>query len=279
MKKLITYFRSIRWFEINVRAGAPFLAMLITLPAINTAHIQRIAHALIAFFFGWAHGYTMNEWGGYTGDVYDPSKLKRPLLAGKISPREILTFSLVCAGICVILYYLLDPKLLVIVWLSLCIGLLYNHPRINVKKVPFASFFVLFAVSVNDTLLGWLVFSSTLHQGFLLGTFFGLLGLAGICYHEAGDYESDLKAGIETNAVRFMFYTASCLYFILLTTIHIVPGYLFLGFLITYPVYLYFIFQCIKSSISTPTMHRFIKQYRVLYGVIGLYMAVCLIAA
>lgn len=267
--------------------GAPLLAMLITLPELNTVNILRMAHALIAFFFGWTHGYTMNEWGGYEGDSHDPSKAKRPLLAGQISRREILMFSLICAGICVILYSLLDPKLLFLVGLSLFIGLLYNHPRITLKKVPFASLFVLFVVSISDTLLGWLVFSSVLYQGCLVGGFFGLLGFAGICYHEAGDYESDRTTGIATNAVRygkkpvfilgFVFYSISCVYFIFLTILNIIPTGLFLGFVFSYPVYIYLFYRCIKRGMDTTAIHDFINQYRTFYGVVGLYMVLYLI--
>ncbi len=282
--KLIAYLRSIRWFEIAVRMGAPFVAMLIACPVINAAAVARIVHALAAFFLGWAHGYTMNEWGGYAGDAHDPLKSKRPLLAGMISRREIFVYSLACAAACVILYYFLDPKLLFIVALSLIIGFFYNHPRITLKKIPFASLGVLFIVSINDTLLGWLVFSPALDTGLVLGVFFGLIGLAGICYHEARDHESDRAAGMRTNAVRFgkklmfklgiVFYTLSCMYFILLTIYEKVPGMLFLGFLASFPVYLYFVYRVIRLNMTTPAIHDFITQYRILYGVIGAYMIV-----
>jgi 4-hydroxybenzoate polyprenyltransferase len=267
--------------------GAPLLAMIIAVSDLNLTNIARMVHGLVAFFFGWAHGYTFNEWGGYAGDVHDPFKTQRPLLTHELSRREILVFSIILACIGVALYCLLNPMLLPIVFLSLCIGVLYNHPRITLKKVRFASFFVLFIISIDDTLLGWLLFSHLVYQGVLIGLFFGVLGCAGICYHETGDYESDRIAGIQTNAVRFgkrklfylgfVFYTVACLYFITLTVFSIVPGMLYLGFLITYPGYAYLVYQCIRGGLEASAVHRFITRYRILYGMIGLYMMIMLL--
>lgn len=287
MAKLKYYIESIRWFEIAVRIGGPVVAILIALPEINVANGFKIVHALVAFFFGWAHGYTLNEWGGYAFDKHDPSRATTPLLSGKISPKEMLTLSIACALICILLYALLDLRLLTIVFLDILIGILYDHPKISLKNVPLASFFILFIVSINDVLLGWFVFSSEFSKGFFLGIYFGLLGLAGINYHEAGDYDSDKKAGITTNAVRFgkkksiilgfTFYTISCVYFILLILFKIIPKNLYPILLITYPIYIFIFYRCLTSNMSSSAVHLFIKRYRILYGFIGLYMIALLV--
>jgi 4-hydroxybenzoate polyprenyltransferase len=287
MAKIKYYVRSIRWFEIAVRMGAPVVAMLIAVPALNILNGMKMLHALIAFFFGWTHGYTLNEWGGYAFDKHDPTKVKAPLLSGKISPDEMLVLSIVCAFVCIVLYALIDPRLLIIVFLSILIGVLYDHPKTSLKNIPLASYFVLFIVSINDVLLGWLIFSSDFSRGLLIGIFFGVLGLAGINYHEVGDHDSDKKTGIKTNAVRFgkrkifivgfIFYTVSCGYFVLLTVLKIVPVNLYLVFIISYPAYIYIFSRCLKANINTAAVHLFIRHYRIIYGVMGFFIIFLLI--
>ncbi|HEC77538.1 MAG TPA: hypothetical protein ENI34_00160 [candidate division WOR-3 bacterium] len=284
MKKLIFFIRSIRWFEIGVRMGGPLTAMLIVLPAHTRLHLMKMGLALLAFFFGWVHGYTLNEWGGYASDRLDPRRMDKPLITGNISTREMLGFSIVNAFFCVVLYAFLNPWLLIIVFFDIAIGVLYDHPKTALKAIPFASFAVLFIVSVNDVLLGWLIFSTEPVKGIIFGIFFGILGLAGISFHEAGDYESDRDAGIKTNAVRFgkkriltagfVFYTLSCFYFILLTILRIIPSDLYPVFIVTYPVYVYIFYRCIKAGATSAAIHLLIKRYRLLYGCIGLYLLI-----
>ena len=162
MKKLVYFIRSIRWFEIAVRTGAPIIAILIIAPEFDFANGIKIVQGFIAFFFLWAHGYIFNEWGGYDFDKEDISKAKTPLLAGKITPRESLILSIVFASISIILYTLLDIRLLFIVIFDIIMGIIYVHPKILLKNVPILSFIILFIVSVNDFLLAWLLFSSDL---------------------------------------------------------------------------------------------------------------------
>ncbi|MGB3340174.1 MAG: UbiA family prenyltransferase [bacterium] len=179
MKKLICLIRSIRWFEIAVRTGAPVMAILIVSPEINLATATRIIHSFVAFFFLWAHGYAFNEWGGYDFDKNDTSKAKTPLLAGHIAHRELLTLSIVFAVISIIMYSLLDIKFLLIVIFDIIMGFAYVHPRILLKNIPIASFIILFVVSINDFLLGWLIFSPDISRGLLIGIYFGILGITG----------------------------------------------------------------------------------------------------
>lgn len=287
MEKLRYYFKSVRWFEIAVRMGAPVIAILIALPAFNLVTGFKALHAFIAFFLLWAHGYAFNEWGGYAFDKLDASKAKTPLLAGHVSSNEFMILSITFAAISVVLYAMLDMRFLIIVFFDIIMGILYVHPKILLKNVPIASFVILFIVSVNDFLLGWLVFSPSITQGLLIGIYFGLLGITGQHFHEAGDCDSDKKANIRTNAVRFgkknifiigfIFYTLSCIYFILLSLLQIIPQYLYIVLLITYPIYFVIFYKCLKSSMGSSDIHCFVKRYRQLYGFIGLCFVVQLL--
>ncbi len=285
--KLSYYIRSIRLFEIAVRMGAPLIALLLTLPEPNGANWLRVIHALGAFFFLWGHLYTFNEWAGYSFDKHDPSKRITPLLTGKVAPQEMLLFSIFLAVICIILYAVLDARFLIIVFVDILVGILYAHPKILLKSVPFVSFAILFAVSVLDFMLGWLVFSPSLHQGLLIGIYFGILGIAGQHYHEAGDYDSDKKAGIKTNAVRygkrgifisgFVVYTLSSVYFCLLTHLRFIVGNLYLIFVIAYPIYVVIFYRCLRSGVHSAAVHCFVKSYRFLYAIIGLLLIIMLL--
>lgn len=279
--------KSIRLFEISVRMGAPLIALLLTLPELNVVNGIRVIHALGAFFFLWAHLYAFNEWAGYSFDKHDPSKRITPLLAGEIVPREMLLLSMIFVLISIILYAFLDIRFLIIVLLDILIGILYAHPKILLKGIPFVSFVFLFIVSVLDFLLGWFVFSSSFHKGLLIGIFFGMLGIVGQHYHEVGDYDSDKRVGIKTNAVRygkkrifirgFFLYTFSCLYFCVLTFLKILHGYLYLTLVLSYPVYLFIFYNCMRADMTSSGVHLFVKRYRILYGFIGVAMICVLV--
>ncbi len=281
MVKLRCFLKSIRWFEIAVRMGAPLIALLLSVPVINLANSLRILHALCAYFFLWAHLYTFNEWLGFPYDRHSSSKLS-PLLSGKISQSEMLLLSVVFASVSILLYALLDVRLLFIVVLNILIGILYAHPKILLKNVALASFVILFIVSINDFFLGWIVFSPLVYKGLFVGFYFGILGIVGQHYHEAGDYEADKSAGINTNAVRFgkqsvfifgfIFYSLSCLYFFFLTFLELIPRNLYSILLVTYPLYLFLFYVCMKSNLQASEIHGFVIRYRILYSIIGLYM-------
>jgi 4-hydroxybenzoate polyprenyltransferase len=280
MKRLMYLIRSIRWFEIAVRTGAPAVAILIVSPELNLATGIRIIHSFIAFFFLWAHGYTFNEWGGYDFDKNDTSKAETPLLAGHIAHRELLILSIVFGVISIIMYSLLDIKFLLIVIFDIVMGIVYVHPKILLKSMPIASLIILFVISINDFLLGWLIFSPDIFRGLLIGIYFGILGISGQNFHEAGDHDSDKKANIKTNAVRFgkkyifilgfIFYTLSLIYFVILSLTDVVPECLYIILVVTYPIYVAIFCRCLKSGIETSNVHHFVKKYRLLYGVIGL---------
>ena len=287
MKKLSYFIRSIRWFEIAVRTGAPIIAILIISPSLNLSTITRIIHSFLAFFFLWAHGYAFNEWGGYDFDKNDTSKAKTPLLAGHITHRQLFFVSILFATITIIMYSLLNIKLILIVIFDIIMGFVYVHPKILLKNVPIVSFIILFVVSINDFLLGWLIFSSDISRGLLIGIYFGILGITGQHFHEAGDHDSDKKANIKTNAVRFgkkhifilgfFFYTISFVYFLILSFIKIIPEYLYMILIMTYPVYIAIFYRCLKSGVTTSGVHNFVRKYRLLYGIIGLCFIILLL--
>jgi len=287
MKKVVYYIQSIRWFEIMVRMGAPFLALLLTTPPFSMFVFLRIVHALVAFFFLWAHVYAFNEWGGYPSDTRDLSKAHTPLMSGKIRRSEMFTLAWVCMFASVVLYALLDVRLLLIACADSIIGILYVYPKVLLKDVPFISFLILFLVSVGDFALGWLIFSPYITHGVLIGLYFGILGIAGQSYHETGDYDTDKKSKIRTNAVRFgkkrifvigfVLYTISCLYFCLLAQQAIVPDYLCIPILVTYPLYALLFAVCLRAQLQSSAIRRFVVRYRILYGGIGSIMCILLL--
>lgn len=270
-----------------MRMGAPLIALLLTFPELDIANSIRVIHALAAFFFLWAHLYSFNEWAGYSFDKHDPLKRMTPLLSGKVAPGEMLALSISFALISTILYGVLDARFLIIIFIDMLVGIVYAHPKILLKSEPFASFTILFIVSVLDFLLGWLVFSPSLREGLFIGIYFGILGIVGQHYHEAGDYDSDRRVGIKTNAVRFgkrrifitgfIFYTIGCVYFCILGFLESIVGNFCLIILITYPVYVFIFYECLRSRIRSSAVRLFVKRYRLLYGIIGLYVIVRLI--
>jgi 4-hydroxybenzoate polyprenyltransferase len=286
MTKIKYYIRSIRWFEIAVRIGAPVFAILLVIPFFRLSTMLRAGHAIIAFFFLWAHGYSYNEWGGYYTDKIDNRK-STPLITGALSRLEIFRFSIILGALSLVLYLFLDSRFLIIAIFDIIVGICYVHPRILLKHIPLVSYLIMCIISITDFLLGWCVFSSQIGNGILIGIFFGLLGIVGQKYHEAGDADADARAHIKTNAVRFgkkkiflsafIFYTISVAYFIILTILKIIPDLLWPVLVVIYPLYVFFFYRAWKSGLDTDTVHHFILQYRILYGIIGLYFIIRLL--
>ncbi len=280
IRKLSAYLKAIRWFEIGVRLGSPLIAILLSIPALNYGHFSSAILGLIGFFFCWVHGYALNEWGGYYYDRYDPSKGDRPIISGALSRDEMLKLAIVAAVICVTIFAMLRPVLLLIVGFDIVLGIFYCHPRLVWKGKPFFSFFALFSVSVTDFLLGWLIFSNDIKTGATIGIFFGLLGITGISFHEVGDYDSDLRAGVRTNAVRFgkgpiswigfLSYSLALFYLHSLIYRHLIPEGLIYPFLLTYPIYLFLFWRCLRGHFGAMAVKSFIRGYRLIYFVIGI---------
>lgn len=276
--RIIKYINSIRWFEIFVRCGAPFLGVILSVKGLEEISFLRFFLLLFSYFLLVSHIYLYNELKGKGFDLLDSFK-KTPLLKGELSNLSLFIFSIILLSISIIIYYFLNPLFLIFAFVNLFMGITYVHPKILLKNKPIFSILFLFIFNFNDFLIGWLLFSKISLLGILLSIYFGLLGSTGQIVHEVKDYDADKIAGIMTNAVRFggkklffvgiIIYSISVIFFIFVSYKYLKIPY-FLPLVISYPFYLYLFLYTLRENLKRDILHKFVFYYRIMYVFIGI---------
>lgn len=275
--RFIKYFTSIRWFEIFVRCGAPFLGVILSVENLREISFLRLFLLIFSYFMLISHIYLYNELKGKGFDFLDSFK-KTPLLKGDVSYFSLFIFSLIILFSSIIIYFFLNPFFLIFAFINLLMGILYVHPKILLKDKPIFSIIFLFIANFNDFLIGWLLFKKITFEGILISIYFGILGAKGQIIHEVKDFEADKISGIRTNAVRFgkkrlffsgiIIYSISTLFFVFISLRYFKEPY-FIPQLLSYPFYLYFFINVIKRGFDRAELHKFVFCYRIIYILIG----------
>jgi len=275
---ILRFLRSLRWLETFVRLGAPFLGVVFSVNNIYDINILKLFLLLSGYFTLVSHIYLYNDLKGKGFDLLDTLK-KTPLLKGEVSYFSLFLFSLLLLFYSIIVYYFLNPIFLIFLFIDIIMGITYVHPKVLLKNRPFFSIIFLFISNFNDFLIGWLLFGKINITGILLSVYFGLLGAAGQMFHEVKDYEADKISGIRTNAVRFgqknifflglITYSLSVLFFIYISLIFLKKPY-FIPHILTYPFYISYIINNLKTDFNRNNFQRFVVFYRFMYIFIGI---------
>lgn len=268
MKKIV----NIRWIEIGTHGGTVLLGAFITIPGFNIPNLARFFLGFVAYLLISSHILFFNDWAQSTLDS----------LSNKKQSKKVLTVSLLSLFFAVVIYALLSYKLLILAIVSAMLWACYAHPKIFLKKKPFISFFIALTSGAIEFLGGYILFADFSPHALFFALFFGILMMAGQHYHEAGDYEVDKKAMIKTNAVRygkkkifiygFLWYSIACIYFSMLYFTNIINKPFFIILWLTFPFYVYFYLNCVKQGITIDSVKQFVKHYRLIYIVIGIYI-------
>lgn len=284
--KLRIYLKSVRLKEVLFFSGIPLLGALFSAPLLDKAVIIRIAILIIAVILAGAHVWGWNNLCGLEADKkYD--RRKDFILARQISPKGLLVLSLAPLVPVFCCFFLLPFRTVFLGILAVLFLDLYSCPGIFFKGKPVISSFVHLITGMLFFEAGYSLFKPVDVPSLLVGTYFGIVFMAGHLNHEIEDYEADLNAKIFTNAVMFgkkrmcvfsfILFTLASIYFYILGYYRILLQQLAVLPLIIYPFYFYLFFRLLKKGITSENINQFRKNYRWLYAIMGWIMVLYLL--
>ena len=266
--------RHIRFDEVFVLQGTPLMGAAFSIATITQANIETLSVFLIGSILLVAHVFTLNDWA----DIAHGLKAPDP----QVSSRRLFWFSLFLLIASVLVFALINSRVVVLGAIVAALGFFYSHPKLNFKGTPLASSCPHLVGGLFHFLLGYAVFSPIDSRGALIALFFALTFTAGHLNHEVRDFELDSKNNARTNAVAFgkrPAFTAglivfTCAYFCLfvLGWFRFVPRPLAFLALVFYALHLYWSLRALRRQLDPQIVDQFQIQYRALYAVIGIAM-------
>ncbi|HEY6070927.1 MAG TPA: UbiA family prenyltransferase, partial [Chthoniobacterales bacterium] len=187
--------RHIRFDEVLVLQGTPLMGVAFAIDAITTANLETLGVFLIGSILLVAHVFTLNDWA----DIAHGLKAPDPL----VSSVRLFWFSIFLLIASLLVFALIDPRVVILGAIVAALGFFYSHPKLNFKGTPVASSFPHLVGGLFHFLLGYAVFSPIDSRGILIALFFALTFTAGHLNHEVRDFEFDCKTNARTNAVAF----------------------------------------------------------------------------
>ncbi len=275
------YWSSVRPKESLMMLGVPALGILFAEPPVTMDLMGRSALLLLCGLFVAGHVYTLNDLFGVTYDVYDDSKLDRPLQSHRLGSGQIWAFSILLGGIGYVTLYAMDVELF---WITLSMTLLwmvYSLPK-GLKGYPVVTSLVnSLGAGIMPFLIGYLFVEDWSWRAVLLSVYFGVIAGTGQLNREILDLEADSAAGLKTTAVwlgsRRTFDLSLGLF--LLSAVFLLavswmddglPVGLGIAALLIQPFHIRAYRQCLAAGLSREALIRYIRGYRNLYALLGL---------
>jgi 4-hydroxybenzoate polyprenyltransferase len=270
--------RHIRFDEVFVLQGTPLMGALFSIGAFTAANLETLSIFLAGSILLVAHVFTLNDWA----DIAHGLKAADPL----VSSRRLFWFSLFLLIASLLVFYLIDFRVVELGAIVAILGFLYSHPVLNFKGTPVASSLPHLIGGVFHFLLGYAVFQPIDQRGFFIAVFFALTFAAGHLNHEVRDFELDQKNNARTNAVAFgkratfiaglVVFTCAYVCLFLLGWFWLVPRPVSFVAVLLYPFHLFWSLRVLRSQFRPEAVDRFQSQYRALYALIGISM-LCLL--
>jgi 4-hydroxybenzoate polyprenyltransferase len=266
--------RHIRLDEVLVLQGTPLMGAVFAMEAVTASNIETLVVFLIGSILLVAHVFTLNDWA----DIAHGLKAPDP----QVSSLRLFWFSVFLLIASLLVFALIDFRVVVLAAIVAALGFFYSHPRLNFKGTPIASSLPHLFGGIFHFLLGYSVFMPIDQRGIFIALFFAATFAAGHLNHEVRDFELDQKNNARTNAVAFgkratfvaglVLFTGAYLCLFLLGWFRFVPRPLSVIAALSYLLHLYWSLRVLRSQFRPEIVDRFQIQYRALYAVIGLSM-------
>jgi len=176
-------------------------SVLFGMPPIGVA-----AMVLFAFSLATASVFVLNQYFDRDADQENEVKSSLPVASGRITPRRTLVFSFSLVVISLILVLLSNVNILPLFVVYLGLWTAYSTPPLRLKSVPVADF-VLSGVGAGflPFLMGLgLIDKQISSSSIMLGAMpLVLFHCGGHIIQAVGDYEADLKTGVNTFVVKY----------------------------------------------------------------------------
>lgn len=279
--KITAYLKQIRYSEVLLLLGSPFLGVFISLNSGTDFIIGRFLIFCPAAFLLVAHVYTFNDWAAYNNES---GRREGTLSIGR---NELLSFSSGMVFLSILLFLKISIITGSIALSIIFLSILYSHPRIKLKGLPLIPTLIHLPGGVLLFLLGWALFSSAYFRGSAIGLYFALVFAGGHLVHETIHFSEDRAVGLNTSAVRFgkektffagfILFSLSFLYLAGLAWIQLLPFSLFYAAAVLYPAYVYLFLAARRKGLETASLVSFRRRYRLIYIVLGFYLWLTLI--
>jgi 4-hydroxybenzoate polyprenyltransferase len=250
------------------------MGAVFAMDAVTASNIETLVVFLIGSILLVAHVFTLNDWA----DIAHGLKAPDP----QVSSLRLFWFSVFLLIASLLVFALIDFRVVVLAAIVAALGFFYSHPRLNFKGTPIASSLPHLFGGIFHFLLGYSVFMPIDQRGIFIALFFAATFAAGHLNHEVRDFELDQKNNARTNAVAFgkratfvaglVLFTGAYLCLFLLGWFRFVPRPLSVIAALSYLLHLYWSLRVLRSQFRPEIVDRFQIQYRALYAVIGLSM-------
>lgn len=284
--RLLLYLRCIRIKEVILIGGVTFLGLLFSNAPVTIPVLVQWSMVMISTYLLLGHVYLYNDWQGYVYDKNDLNKQNKPVVNGKISLTEVKILAIVFLAASLIIALYFSIWMMITGFTIAFLNFVYSNNKIFLKSVPVVSSLLHGIGATLGFKYGFLYQGEWSLNALLFGSYFGIVYAAGHLNHEITDFDSDKKSGVPTHAVlygkqkafkmSFVLFTLSFLYIFILSLINVLPAILIFGIAVTYPLYLFFYIITHRTGMSYSAMINFRTQYRFLYLLWGIFLAVCI---
>ena len=276
----------IRYRDTIVLQGAPILGAVFAMGGVTADKVAALIVFAIASLLLTAHIFALNDWAGVGSDLSDPNKAPGVCLSRGVSRGQLFFLAVVLLLSSLLLLCFLGARPFTLALLIAGLSFLYSGPALAAKGVPLLSSLTHLVGGELHFLFGYSVFAPLDASSACIAFFFALSFTAGHLTQEARDHDGDAGNGIKTNAVVFGRSQAFFAGLVLFTV-----GYAFLfalaigGFVprllswvvVAWPLHLYWSLKTIGEGLSFRSVSWLQARYRVLYGLMGVFMVAVLV--
>ncbi len=168
---------------------------------------ERTVMVLFAFSLATASVFVLNQYFDREADRENEVKSNLPVASGRITPRRTLIFSFALVISSLVLAFVANVHIFPLFVVYLGLWTAYSTPPFRLKSVPIADFVISgVGAGVLPFLMGFLSTDKLISNASLiaLGAVpLMLIQCGGHVIQAVGDYEADLKTGVQTFVVRY----------------------------------------------------------------------------
>lgn len=275
-----------RLLEVLVLQASPLLGAVFG-GAATAIGLGRLAILLVGSLLVTAHVFAFNDWAGHRGDLNDPRR------APHVFARHGIHSGAVAALACALLATAMVPlaalgfRATLIGSAIACLGILYSQPVAAAKGVPVLASLIHLLGGALHFLLGYTLLRPLDARGLAIAAFFGLVFAAGHLNQEVRDHDVDSRNRIRTTAVVFgarrallaslAVFSAAYGELAVLALLGVVPRQL-VWTAVLWPLQLTRSLQALRSGPGFDQARSLQRLYRCLFALIGLAMALSLLA-
>jgi 4-hydroxybenzoate polyprenyltransferase len=168
---------------------------------------ERTVMVLFAFSLATASVFVLNQYFDREADRENEIKSNLPVASGRITPRRTLIFSSILISSSLVLAFVANIHIFPLFVVYLGLWTAYSTPPFRLKSVPIADFLISgVGAGFLPFLMGFLSTDKLVSNvsSIVLGAVpLMLIQCGGHVIQAVGDYEADLKTGVQTFVVRY----------------------------------------------------------------------------